>query len=260
MTNFNKLNNQRIWITGASSGIGQATALELAQYNTKLILSGRNITALKALKEKIASDNTLVLPFDVNSKEEHFKAVQAIKKHFGGLDIAFFNAGINARVTLDTKSFDSEIFTRLMQTNYNAVVYGIEATLPLLKESKSPLIAATSSVASYAGLPYGEAYCATKAAVRVMLQGLRIDLIPQKIDVSVVCPGFIKTPMTDTNNFHMPFLISAEKAGKIITKGLANHTQEIHFPKRMSFLLKFFAMLPTPIYTKLLYHLKPKKP
>lgn len=242
-----------VWITGASSGIGRCTALEVARRGGNIAVSARNKEALRNLADEVAgipgAGKCLVIPFDVTSYEANLAAAQTIKDKWDRLDIAFFNAGTCEYVNV--KNFDSRLFERLINTNYLSMVYGIEAVLPLLRQSRRPQIAGMSSTVAYRGLPRAAAYAPTKAAIRNMLEGLRLDLLPEHISVSIVCPGFVRTPLTDRNDFPMPMRIKAEKAARIIANGIIRRETEIHFPKGFSWTFKLLSALPDGIYNKI---------
>lgn len=239
---------RRVWITGASSGIGRAVALELAGRGARVILSGRNRAALEQAAGKCGA-GAIPLPLDVTDRAANLQAAAAIRERAGGLDIAVLNAGTCEYV--EARRFDSGVFERVMQSNFLGMVYGIEAVLPLLRQSSSPHLVGMSSTVAYGGLPRTEAYGASKAAIRYMLASLRIDLLPERIPVSVVCPGFVRTPLTDQNDFPMPFRIEAEAAARCIADGIAARRHEIHFPKRFSLPFKLLALLPSGLYTRL---------
>lgn len=248
MTN-NYFTDKKIWITGASSGIGKALAIHLDKLGATLALSGRNETALASLKQSLKSTKHIVVTFDVTNKEANIDAANTINQQLGGIDIVILNAGISEYS--DIENFNSDVYEKLIKTNYLSVIYGIEGALPHLKQSSHPHIAGMCSIASYAGLPQSSPYTASKAAVRNVLQGLRFDLERYNTPVSTVCPGFIKTPLTDKHNFKMPFIMPPEKAAKLICKGIAKQKHEIHFPKIMSFGQKLLASLPSKLYHKL---------
>ena len=237
---------KKIWITGASSGIGRQTAIEFSQRGYEVIVSGRNQDALNKLAQQI---NGTAIAFDVTDRLANLAAARQIEQS-GGLDILFLNAGTCEY--LDIKNFNSALFERTFATNFFGMVYGIEAALPLLRASTNPHLIGMSSTVAYAGLPRVEAYGASKAAIRNMFESLRIDLLPEKIAVSVVCPGFVKTPLTDKNDFPMPGLISAKQAAVYIANGIEKKRQEIYFPIFFSLVLKFLALLPSPLYTYLI--------
>jgi NAD(P)-dependent dehydrogenase (short-subunit alcohol dehydrogenase family) len=241
--------NRRIWITGASTGIGRAVALELAARGATIIASARSHNGLTLLATDSGTGRIHPLPLDVTDRQATLAAAQAIQKQFGGLDIAFFNAGTCEYV--DVARFDSAMFERVLQTNFLSMVYGIEAVLPLLRQSKHPHLVGMSSTVAYGGLPRAEAYGASKAAIKHMLESLRIDLRQEHIPVSIVCPGFVKTPLTEKNDFPMPFAVSTERAARSIADGIAAQRHEIHFPKRFSLPFKLLTLLPSRLYTAL---------
>lgn len=242
---------KRIWITGASSGIGRALAIELARYGAQLMLTARDEAALEEVASLCdACARVLVAPADVGVKEENQRVAAMIQQQFGGLDIAILNAGTAEYV--DVSRFDSAVFERLIRINFLGMVYGIEAALPLLRQSPAPQLVGMSSTAAYGGLPRSEAYGASKAAVRNMLAALRISLAPAGISVSTICPGFVRTALTDKNDFPMPLLLNADDAAGRIAKGVARYREEIHFPKRFSLVLKLMTSLPSSWYTALI--------
>lgn len=242
--------DKTIWITGASAGIGKALAISLSRFNTQLILSSRNEEKLQAVAAQCQHDNILIAPGDLSKKQDNLSITDSINKRFGKLDIALFNAGTCEYV--DVQNFDSALFERVFHANYFSMIYGIEAALPIIRESASPQIIGMSSTAYFVGLPRSEAYGASKAAIAHTLNALRISLLAEKIPVSVICPGFVETPLTDKNDFPMPGKISAEKAADYIVKGIAKQQEEIHFPKVFSFIMKIIANLPYFLQTPLL--------
>ena len=250
MSAKNHYKDKRVWITGASSGMGKAVALEMVKRGAKVAISARNQTKLYKVAEEMGEEKTLVLPLDVTIKEQNQRAVRRIEEHWGGLDIAFFNAGTAEYI--DIKNFDSAVFERTIATNFLSMVYGIEAVLPSLRNSTTAQLGGMSSTVSFAGIPRAEAYGASKAAIRNMLQGLRIHLKQENIDVFTVCPGFVRTPLTDKNDFPMPMRIEVDEAAAIIVDGIAKKTPEIHFPKLFSWTYKLLSFLPNGLYTRLM--------
>ena len=250
MNNPQDFQGKRVWITGASSGIGRCMALEMAKRGAIVAISARNEHALSIVKNQLNNQNTLVLPFDVTDRHANHNAVKKIEDNWGELDIVFFNAGTAEYV--DIKNFNADIFERTIKTNFMSMVYGVEAVLPLLRKSRKAQLGGMSSTVSFAGIPRAEAYGASKAAIRNMLQGLRINLAQESIDVFTVCPGFVKTPLTDKNDFPMPMLMGAEDAAKIIVDGISTHKAEIHFPRKFSIPYKILASLPAALYTRLM--------
>lgn len=238
--------NRRVWVTGASAGIGRAVAVELARRGATVVASARNEGALRQLVAECGGERIVPLPLDVTDRDATLRAVDTIRQRLGGLDIAFFNAGTCEYV--DARKFDSTVFERTMQTNFLSMVYGIEAVLPLLRASRGAQLVGMSSTVAYRGLPRAEAYGASKAAIKQLLESLDLDLMRDGIAVSVVCPGFVRTPLTDRNDFPMPFRIEADEAARRIVDGIEARVPEIHFPKRFSLLLKLVALLPHRLY------------
>ena len=238
--------NKVIWITGASSGIGRALVIALSKIDCQVCITSRSKEKLVETMEQCTNKNNIVvLEGDLTSKQVNQEIVASIQESCGRLDIAILNAGTCEYV--DIENFDSELFIRQMDTNFTSIIYGIEAALPLLKESKQAQLIGMSSTAAYLGLPRAEAYGATKAAIRNLFSALRISLQPYHISASVICPGFVETELTAQNDFDMPALITSKQASTHILEGIAAHKQEIHFPKCFSVILKFIASLPNPM-------------
>ncbi len=244
---------QIFWITGASTGIGAQLALSLSKLGHIIIISARNHENLQKIKSQ-SPDNIHCLSLDITNHSECKNAQLWIEKKFGYLDCAILNAGTCEY--LDVKSFDVELIERVMQTNFFGFINCLEIALPLLREAKkhtqkNPYLVGISSSAAYSGLPRSEAYGASKAAMSHFLDSFRADITPEKIDVSIVYPGFVETPLTDKNDFPMPMRISSEKAAHYIIKGMKKRQYEIHFPKMFTFLLRAYALLPSKIRNRL---------
>lgn len=237
----------RVWITGASSGIGKAVALEMAARGYDLIISGRNHDALKQVADQTGA---YILAFDATDRQANLDAAHDLNQRYGCIDIVFLNAGSCEYV--DVHAFKSDIFERMIKTNFLSMVYGVEAVLPLLRSSKNPQLVGMSSAVAFLGLPRSEAYGASKAAIRNFLQGLRISLSRDNITVSIVYPGFVQTPLTDKNDFPMPMLITAEKAAKGIVTGIEKKKLDIYVPAFFVYLTRFISALPSYISSYLL--------
>ena len=240
--------DRHVWVTGASTGIGRAVTIELARRGARVVASARNESALDTLVRE-CGDRVQALPLDVTDRQANRWAAEEISRRMGGLDIAFFNAGICEYV--DVASFDSALFERTIRSNFLSMVYGIEAALPLLRQSPAPQLVGMSSTVAYRGLPRSEAYGASKAAIKNLFESLQIDLAREAFRVSVVCPGFVRTPLTDRNDFPMPFRIEADEAARRIVDGIEAGKPEIHFPRRFSLLFKLMTLLPDRLYIRL---------
>lgn len=250
------LRNRRIWVTGASSGIGRDLAIALSKAGARLYISGRNQERLDAVASECVGD-VHVLAFDAAAREANAAAAQTIASEWGALDTVILNAGICEYI--DMPDFDAESVKRVMDVNFMSVVYGIEAALPLLRKGVTPHLVGMSSTVAYTGLPRAEAYGASKAAIRHLLQALRIDIAAEKIDVSIICPGFVQTPLTDLNDFPMPMRISAEESARRICKGLERRSHEIRYPTLFALMLRTLAILPSRLRTRLLLPMSPNR-
>jgi len=242
---------QRIWLTGATSGIGRALAERLLARGDRVALSGRDAAALDELAA--GHDNALALPLDVTDRAAVRNAGQQLEAAFGGLDLVILNAGTCEY--LDAREFDVDLVERVFAANFHGAIHCIDAALPLLRRARTqggrPLLAATSSAAAYLPLPRSEAYGASKAALSHFLEALRLDLDAEGIDVSVIHPGFVRTPLTDRNDFAMPMRIEVDQAAEAILAGLARHRLDIHFPRRFTLLVKLAGILPAPLRYRL---------
>jgi len=232
-----------ILITGASSGIGEALALAYAAPGVVLSLSGRDQTRLErvadACRGKGAMANAAV--HDVTDREAMAAWINA-RDLTAPIDLVIANAGISAGMGESV-----EVTRRIFAVNLDGVLNTVLPALDLFRPRRRGHIAIISSLASFRGIGSAPAYCATKAAVRVWGEGLRGALAAENIGISVVCPGFVISRMTDVNKFHMPFLMSAEHAAEIITRGLAHNKGRIAFPWPMMFAVWLLATLPDAV-------------
>lgn len=235
------------WITGASSGIGAALAQELAERGWQVAISARRAKDLKAVAK--AHENIHSFVCDVTDRDAMAKAVSAIEKKLGPIALGIMNAGIYLPTALP--DFDPELFDRTFEVNLTGTVNGLAPLVPLMVKRGQGHIALVSSVAGYGGLVTSAAYGASKAALFNMGESMAMDLKGHGVHISMIAPGFVKTPATDVNQFAMPFIIEADEAARRIANGLAKNKTHISFPRRFSFLLRAFNMLPRATYVKL---------
>tara|TARA_B100000035_G_C20979020_1_gene544556 strand:+ start:248 stop:1000 length:753 start_codon:yes stop_codon:yes gene_type:complete len=239
-----EINQKKIWITGASSGIGKAVAEKFALNGWKVAVSARRKELLDKMSE---SENIFAFPCDVTDKKQVIETFNNIIKQFGNLDICLFSSG-----TYDPKnekSIDSEKIKNVINVNFFGVIECVKTVENYFKERKNGQISIVSSIAGYRGLPNSSGYGPSKAALTNFAESIYFEFKKYNVRVSVISPGFIKTPLTDKNEFKMPFLRSPEFAAKKIYDGLINSNSfEIHFPKQLTLLLKFFRILPYKIY------------
>ena len=231
-------------VTGASSGIGYELAKVLASEGYEVGLIARRRENLEKLASEITKTNGVcaLATADVAQRDQIHKAVESVRSQLGPIDLLVANAGVGAPTLLDP--INIEAIEKMVQVNLMGVIYGIEAVLPEMLSRRSGHISAISSIASYKGLPGESAYCASKAAVNVYLEGLRIQLRDKGIAVTTICPGFVKTPMTEVNEFDMPFVLEADVAARRIARALRRRVKVHNFPKRMAILMKLVAWLP----------------
>ncbi|MES1941129.1 short-chain dehydrogenase/reductase SDR [Salinisphaera sp. T5B8] len=234
-----------VWITGASSGIGAALAREMAANGWQVAASGRNRERLDALCAD-APDAIHAFVLDVTDGAANNETVAAIERQLGPIDLAVFNAGIGSQFSVTR--FDAADVQNRMAVNYGGAVNGIGAVLPGMLARGAGQIALTASVAGFRGLPGGAPYSASKAAMIALAEGLKLDLDSHGIAVSVITPGFVRTPMTEKNRFPMPFMVDADDAARRIRRGLAAKRFEITFPRRLSYILKLMQRLPYALY------------
>lgn len=236
------------WITGASSGIGRATALRLAQDGWTVIASARRVEALEALADEAAGLAGVIhpAPCDVTDATQIAATVQEAERSHGPIALAILNAGTFEPDRAET--LDAERFGRTVDLNLMGTVRCLEALLPRWVERRKGHLAVVSSVAGYRGLPRSLAYGATKAALINLCESLRFDFDRLGLKVQVVNPGFIRTPLTDKNDFPMPFLMEVDDAADRLVRGLAADRFEIAFPARFAWILKRLRCLPYRLY------------
>lgn len=231
-----------VWVTGASSGIGEAVARELVARGCRVGLSARNVEALERLAGE--GGDTVVAPADISDPGAVRAALAAITERFGGIDVAFLNAGAYAPLML--ADFGAEAFRPHVEVNLMGTVHCIEALLPDMLRRDRGRIAVVASVAGLTGMPLASAYGASKAFQVVMCQSLQADLAAEGsgVEVTIVMPGFVRSGLTDKNDFAMPFLMEAPEAARIIADGLEAGDAEIAFPKRTYLYMKGQQVLP----------------
>ncbi len=240
-----ELAGARVWITGASSGIGAALVAELADRGCRVAASARRVDRL----EQLAADRpgaVVAVPADVTDREQTLAAAAAVREQFGGIDIAILNAGFWRQ--MDVNAWDTALFRAHVETNLMGMVHGLEAVLADMRRQRRGTIVGVASVAGYRGLPRAEAYSATKAAEIALLESLRIDLRRLGIRVQTVCPGFVRTELTGLNSFSMPFMLEPADAARRIARGIERGKTEIVFPLPMMLGMKALRLVPARLY------------
>lgn len=229
-----------IWIIGASSGIGAALASELAGRGANLALSARRKEALETLKQSLGAKHR-IFALDVTDAELVARTAQAIRAAFGRIDRIIFLAA--AYTPMQVEKLDLAVTRQIIDVNLLGAFHVVQAALPILKEQQTGQLALCGSVAGYTGLPGGQPYSATKAGIINLAETLRAEL-PASLDVKLISPGFVKSGLTDKNDFSMPMIISAPRAATCIADGLLRRAFEVHFPRRFTLWLKLLRLLP----------------
>ena len=217
-------------MTGASSGIGFELSKLLAKERVKLALLARRETILKELADELKNSGSEILPIrcDVSKKDETKKACLEVRSHFGQVDITILNAGLSHRANAD--DYDIDVAKEIFEVNVFGILNVIGELLPDLKQRRKGVIVGVSSLSDCRGFPRSGFYNASKAAVTSLLESLRVELKKYGIKVVTVKPGFVQTPMTDGNRYHMPFIMTADKAARTIMSGLKKDKKVIQFP------------------------------
>lgn len=231
-------------ITGASSGIGWSLAKALAGEGCKLGLVARRRDKLEQLADEIrrAGGTAAFASGDVGDRVQTQKAIQEAVAPLGPVDLLIANAGVGFPTLVEPPNIDD--VETMFRVNVLGVIYAVEAVLPEMLRRGQGHLAAVSSLASYKGLPGESGYCATKAAVNTYMEGLRIQLRDRGVAVTTICPGFVRTPMTETNPFPMPWLMEADDAARRIVKALRQRRKVYDFPWQTTWLTKMTRWLP----------------
>lgn len=246
------------WVTGAGRGIGRSLALRLAAGGWTVAASSRTEQEPASLAAETTGLPGAILPFvlDIVDPVATVAAVQRIKREIGPLDLAILNAGTHRAVS--AQGFDAAMVKSLVDVNLLGTVNCLSAILPDFIKQRCGKIAVIASVAGYRGLPTAAAYEATKAALINMCEALKPELDRLGVDLTLVNPGFVDTPLTKNNRFPMPFIIPVDKAADIILRGLDKGRFEIVFPWRMAVTMKVFRILPYSVVFWLTRKMLPK--
>lgn len=235
------------WITGASSGIGAALARRLARAGWQVAASARRADRLAALAEDAGDGPGRIVPvaLDVTDARAVEDAVARIEHEVGPIAQAVLNAGTH--IPVRAEALRVEDFRRLVDLNLLGTVHCLAALVPRLIDRRAGRIAVVASVAGYRGLPTAAAYGMTKAGLINMAEALRVELAPKGVTLQIVNPGFVRTPLTERNEFEMPFLMEPDAAAEALFRGLQSDRFEIAFPRRFVVLMKLLRCLPAPL-------------
>lgn len=234
-----------ILITGATSGIGRSLAIKYANLGHRVFALGRNVNEM----ENLAPNSIYAIKTDVTKVDSIKVAYEQIISQVTSLDLVIFNAGTCEYI--DINNLNGQIFKDVMNVNFFGITNCLEYFLPLLRKSPKPHLVGVASMAYYLPFSRAEAYGASKAAVNYLFESLAIDLFSQGIDITIVNPGFVKTPLTNKNDFAMPFLVDVDTATDLIINGIKKRKAEISFPKKLSIPMKILRLLPRTWWRKL---------
>jgi short-subunit dehydrogenase len=233
-----------VWITGASTGIGAEIAKQLAARGVKVAISARTVESLHAVAKEQPS--ITIFPLDVTKASDVAATFAEIEKAHGPIDLII--AGAGTYTPASTADFRIEDFRRMYEVNYLGVIHVLAAALPAFRARRAGRLSWIASVSGYRGLPKAAAYGPTKAALINLAESLKPELERDGVAVSVINPGFVRTPMTAQNDFEMPFLMEPTDAARATIEGLAKGQFEVAYPKPFVRILKIARLLPYRAY------------
>ena len=241
-----------ILLTGASSGIGEALAYEMAGRGAIVGLLARREEKLKVITEKIENRGGAARYFavDVREKDAVFDSAKKLRGEFGRIDILIANAGIGGN-NKETREFQAEAVRKVIEINLLGAVNSVAAVLPEMLEQKSGQIVAVSSLAGFRGLPKSAAYSASKAGMTAFFESLRLDVQHKGIDVTIIQPGFIKTPLTSARANKMPFIMELEDSMPYFMNAVEKRKKFAAFPWQLATVVRAARIFPAWLYDKI---------
>jgi short-subunit dehydrogenase len=238
-------------ITGASSGIGRGLAVELARRGAKLGLIARRVEVIDEVVQQIEAlgGKAVALPADVQSESSLRAAADKLRADLGPIDVLIANAGIGP--TRDAAEINAEEVAGVINVNVIGASNSVAAVIPEMVARKSGQLVVISSLAAYRGLPRSAAYCASKAAVSAFFESLRLDLEPRGIAVTIIHPGFIKTPLTAGRDAQMPFLMELDDAVKKMVRAIEKRRKRYSFPWQLATIVRAGMIMPIWMYDQI---------
>jgi short-subunit dehydrogenase len=254
-----KHHHKNVVIFGASRGIGEALAIDYAKHGSNLVLLSRNEDSIKELTGKLSTENTKCFyqTCDVTKKDDIKRGIHLALNELGTIDLAVINSGAGGPNWMD--NFSSEDFIRMFEVNTFGIAHALEYLIPIMKKQGYGTIAGVTTLADVRGYAGSSSYSASKAAASILLEAARVELKKDNIRVITVRPGFVKTAMTDKNEFKMPFLMQPEKAAKIIRKGIEKKKSIVQFPFPIVNATRIIKNLPNWIYDWGMNKARPRK-
>lgn len=248
---MNYWTNKVVMITGASSGIGRGLAVEIAGRRANLGLVARRAEVIDEVVREIEAGGgkAMALPADVQSEDSIRAAAEKLRASLGPIDVLIANAGIGP--TRDAADFSAEEVSDVINVNVIGASNSVAAVIPEMVARGSGQLVAISSLAAYRGLPRSAAYCASKAAVSAFFESLRLDLEPRGIDVTIIHPGFIKTPLTAGRESQMPFLMELDDAVGKMVRAIEKRRRSYSFPWQLATIVRAGMLMPIWMYDQI---------
>ncbi len=246
-----KLNQKRVLITGASSGIGYQLALQMARQGARLALVARSEDKLQSLRQEIEKHHGIAIPMptDISEAETIYQTVAQAASQLGGLDLVIANAGVG--IVMPAHKMKPHHVDRMLQVNLQGAIHTLLAGLQLMLDSGGGQLVGISSLAGFRGLPQSAVYSATKSGLITFMESLRVEYRHKNIRVTTICPGFVHTPMTEKNTQPMPFALSAEKAGSKIISAIEAEKKLYCFPTPLGYGIRLLHCLPNFLFDPL---------
>lgn len=244
--------NKIVFLTGASSGIGSEMALQLAGKGATLGLLGRRREELEKLQTEIENNSgtARIFAVDVTDKDGVHAAVQRLRQEFGRIDVMIANAGIGGGA-VHAKDINIENFSKVVNINLLGAVNSITAVLPDMLAQNSGHLVAVSSLAGFRGLPKSASYCASKAAMTALFESVRLDCLGKNIDVTIIQPGFIKTPLTSGREAQMPYIMELDQATEKMIQAIEKRKKFYAFPWQLATVVRLGQIFPAWLYDKI---------
>lgn len=253
-----KHEHKNILIFGASQGIGEALVYEYAKHGSNMLLASRNETSIKRITESLPGNvKCFYQTCDVTKKPEVKSAIDTTLEKFGSIDLVIINSGVGGPNWMD--DFSADEFIKVTEVNTFGIAYVLEYIIPIMKKQGYGTIAGVTTLADVRGYAGSSSYSASKAAASILLEVARVELKKDNISVVTVRPGFVKTAMTDKNEFKMPFILQPDKAARIIRRGIEKRKSIVQFPFPIVTATRLIKILPNWLFDFGMTKARPRK-
>jgi short-subunit dehydrogenase len=254
-----EINHKNVVIFGASQGIGEALAYEYAKHGSRLVLLSRNEEAIKNISDKITSEGSEChyKCCDITKKQDVKSGIEFALNKLGSINLAIINSGMGGPNWME--NFSSDDFVKMFEVNTFGIAYVLEFLIPVMREQGHGTIAGVTTLADVRGYAGSSSYSASKAAASILLEAARVELKKDNIYVVTVRPGFVKTAMTDKNEFKMPFLMQPGKAARVIRHGIEKRKSIVQFPFPIVNATRIIKNLPNWLFDWGMNKARPKK-